>query len=77
MSHAVAPRLFLIQRREVEPDGTRKPIDGMFFIMEGKVFAAPSLYEIMKTRLVSHRPRMAADVDDRVAKRIVPVDRKL
>ncbi|ORX36567.1 MED6 mediator sub complex component-domain-containing protein [Kockovaella imperatae] len=51
VSHSRAPSLYLIQRREVQSDGSRVDINGMFFILDGKVYLAPSLFDVINTRL--------------------------
>ncbi len=52
-AHAQPPDLFLIHRRDVQTDGSRANVTAVYFILEGKIYPTPTLYDVMATRLVS------------------------
>ena len=56
VSHSRSPDLYLIQRRDVEADGSRSKVKGMFFILQAKIYSSPTLYDVMNTRVVSCSP---------------------
>lgn len=51
MSHARAPDVFVIHRRDVLPDGGRGPVTHAYFILQDKVYMSPNLHDIAATRL--------------------------
>lgn len=56
ISHNQPPDMFVIQRRDIRPsDGSRDNVTGAWFILEGKIYPTPTLYEVMANRLVSGR----------------------
>ncbi|ORY21110.1 MED6 mediator sub complex component-domain-containing protein [Naematelia encephala] len=50
IAHSQPPTLFLVHRREVER-GRRDNVSAMYFILDGKVYPTPTLYDAMATRL--------------------------
>ncbi|EIW70406.1 hypothetical protein TREMEDRAFT_28815 [Tremella mesenterica DSM 1558] len=50
ISHSLPPELFVIHRREVE-NGKRDRVSAVYFILDGKVYPTPSLYNVLSVRL--------------------------
>ncbi|KAK1924296.1 MED6 mediator sub complex component-domain-containing protein [Papiliotrema laurentii] len=51
VAHTHPPDLFVIHRRDVGTDGTRTTVTGAWFILEGKIYPSPNVYDVMATRL--------------------------
>jgi len=53
VAHSQPPSLFLVHRRDVLPDGGRANVSAVYFVLEGKVYPTPTLFDVMAVRLVS------------------------
>jgi len=51
VAHAQPPALFVIHRRSVLANGTREDPSSIYFILDGKVYPTPTLYDVIATRL--------------------------
>lgn len=51
-AHTLPPDMFVIHRREITDKGSRNNVTGIWFILEGKIYPAPNVYDTMATRLV-------------------------
>lgn len=52
IAHAQPPQMFIIHRRGVGSGGRRDIVDAIYWILEGKIYPTPTLYDIMASRTV-------------------------
>lgn len=51
VAHSQPPSFFIIHRRDVQRDYGRANVSAAYFVLDGKVYPIPTLYDVMATRL--------------------------
>lgn len=52
VAHANPPEMFIIHRRNVQPDGRRDQVSAVYWILQDRIYPTPTLYDIMASRTV-------------------------